>query len=120
MEKPCNSMGSLSKLQNSFDQTGKCYVGISSIVSRSDAPTFRLIASFMLDDATEAATEVVLFKKGVFKIFAEFTGKGLCQSSFLIKFQVSACNSIKMETLTWVSSCKFCEIYKNNLFIENP
>ena len=38
LEKPCNSMGSLSKLQNSFDHNGKIYLGISSIVSRSDAP----------------------------------------------------------------------------------
>ena len=60
LEEPRSSMGSLSKLQNSFDHTSKFYVGISSIVSGSVAPIFRLIATFLLDDVPEAATAGVL------------------------------------------------------------
>ena len=36
---------------------------------------------------TEAATRGVLYKKGVLKNFAKFTGKHLCQSLFLIESQ---------------------------------
>ena len=35
---------------------------------------------------TKAATGVILWKKGVFKNFANFTGKQLCWGLFLIKF----------------------------------
>ena len=34
--------------------------------------------------------------------------------SFLIKLQ--ACNFVKKETLTQMSSCQFCEIFKNTFF----
>ena len=53
--------------------------------------------------------EVLICKKGVLKNFAKFTGKHLCQSFFLNK----------KETLTQVLSCEFCEIFKNNFFIEH-
>ena len=40
--------------------------------------------------------------------------------SFLIKLQAEAvsCNFNNKETLGWVFSCEFCEISKNNFFIE--
>ena len=41
----------------------------------------------------------VFFKKGVFKNFAKFTGKPLCQSLYFNKVAGQACNFIKIETL---------------------
>ena len=54
----------------------------------------------------------VFSKKGVLKDFAKFTGQHMCQISlFLKKILVSACNSIKKETLEHVFSCGFCKIF---------
>ena len=39
--------------------------------------------------------------------------------SFFIKFQASACNFIKKETLVQVFFCEFCEIFKNTFFIKH-
>ena len=58
-------------------------------------------------------------RKGVLRNSTKFTGKHLCQSLFLIKLQVSACNFIKKETLAQVFFCEFCEISKNTFFIEH-
>ena len=57
--------------------------------------------------------------KGFLKNFVKFTGKHPCQSLFLIKLQVSACNFIKKENLTQVFSYEFCEIFKTPSFIEH-
>ena len=57
---------------------------------------------------TQAATRVVLLKKGVLKNVAKFTRKHLCLSLL----QVEACNFIKNKTLAQVFSCEFCEISK--------
>ena len=62
----------------------------------------------------------VFCKKGVFKNFAKFTEKHLCQSLFFKKLQASACNFIKKETLAQVFSCEICEIFKNIYFTEYP
>ena len=51
----------------------------------------------MRECSTEAAAGGVLYKKGVLRNFAKFTGKHLCQ----------ACNFIKKETLAQVFSCEF-------------
>ena len=48
-------------------------------------------------------------KKGVLRNFKKFTGKHLCQSSFLIKLQAEA----------QVFSCEFCNISKNTFFTEH-
>ena len=40
--------------------------------------------------------------------------------SFLIKFQVSACNFIKKETLAQVLSCEFCKISRKTFFYKTP
>ena len=40
-------------------------------------------------------------------------GKYLCQS-------LLTCNFIKKETLAQVSSCEFCEIFKNTFFSKTP
>ena len=51
-------------------------------------------------------------KKGVFRNFAKFTGKHLCQSHF--------CLHIKKETLAQVLSCEFYEISKNTFLYRTP
>ena len=61
----------------------------------------------------------VFCEKGVLKHFTKFTGKQLCQSLFLIKFQVQICNFIKNETLTQLFFYEFCEIFKNSFFMEH-
>ena len=61
------------------------------------------------------------------KIFAEFTGKQLCQ---ILSFNEvaglrpaglwsQACNFIKRENLEQVFSCEFCEAFKNSFFTEH-
>ena len=62
----------------------------------------------------------VFCKKSVFKKFAKFTKKHLCQSLFLIKLQPQACNFIKKETLAQVFSCGFCEISKITFSYRTP
>ena len=56
---------------------------------------------------------MVLYKKGVLRNFAKFTGKHLRQSLW-------ACNFIKKDSLTQVFSCEFCEISKNRIFYRTP
>ena len=51
----------------------------------------------------------VFWKKGILKIFTEFSGKHLCQSIF-----------IKKEALAQVFSYEFCEIFKNIYFYKTP
>ena len=51
----------------------------------------------------------VFCKKGVLENFAKFTAKHLSRASFLIK-----------RALAELFSCEFCEIFKNNFFIEQP
>ena len=67
-------------------------------------------------DVSEAASRGVLWKKGVLRIFAKFTGKHQCQVSFLINLL----QFIKKETLTLVFSCEFCEISTNIFFHKTP
>ena len=53
-------------------------------------------------------------KKGVLRNFTKFTGKHLCQSSFLNKVA-----DLKVAgTLAQVFSCEFCEISKTPFFTE--
>ena len=58
-------------------------------------------------------------KKSVFRNFAKFTGKHLCQSLFFNKVVGQACNFIKKETMEQAFSCEFCEISKNTSFTED-
>ena len=61
----------------------------------------------------------VFCKKGALKNFAKFTGKRLCWSLFfnnVAGLSPAACNFIKIEALTQVLSCKFCEVFKNTFF----
>ena len=50
----------------------------------------------------------LFYQKSVLKNFAKFTGKHLCQFSFLIN-----CNFIKKQAMVQVFPCEFCEISKN-------
>ena len=60
----------------------------------------------------QARSSRVFSKKGIFKNFAKFAAKQLCQSLFFNK--VSSLTS--GEPLAQVLSCKFCEIFKNRFF----
>ena len=87
------------------------------------------------------------FKIGVLKIFANFTGKNLCWSLFVIRFltnfikdtptQVFSCeiwknfkNTFSTEHLQWlllsketptqVFACEICENFKNTFFYRTP
>ena len=71
-------------------------------------------------EVSEAVHSEVFCEKGVFRSFAKFTGKHLCQSLFLINFQASTCNFTKNETLTQVFSCEFCKISKNMFSYRTP
>ena len=54
----------------------------------------------------------VFFKIGLLKNFANFTGKHLWWSPFLIKL-------LKTGSLTQVLSCDICEIFKNTFFTKH-
>ena len=58
-------------------------------------------------------------KNGVLKKFAKSIGKNLCQSLFFNKVAGLTCIFIKKETLAQVTSCEFCEIFKNTFLIEH-
>ena len=61
------------------------------------------------------------FVKKVFSGISQNLQEITCyRVSFLIKFQPSACNFLKKETLSQVCSCKFCEISKNTSFYRTP
>ena len=55
----------------------------------------------------------VFCKISVFRNFAKFTGKHLCQ-------RPEVCNFIKKETPAQVFSYEFCEIFKNTYFYRAP
>ena len=64
----------------------------------------------------------VFCKKRVFRNFAKFSGKHLCQTLFfnnVAGLGSGACNFIKKEALAQVFSCEFCEISKNTFFTEH-
>ena len=58
----------------------------------------------------------IVFKIGVLKNVAIYTGKHLCWSLFLIKSQAFT----KRETPTQIFSAKYCEIFQNRLFYRTP
>ena len=64
--------------------------------------------------------EAVSQRCSVKKVFLEISQNSkentCARVSFLIKLQVSACSSIKKETLEQVFSCEICEIFKNTSF----
>ena len=63
--------------------------------------------------------EAVVCKIGVLKNFANFTGKHLCWSLFLINLQAKALNFIKKRLQPGVF-CEICEIFQNIFFYRTP
>ena len=58
-------------------------------------------------------------EKGILKSFAKFTGKHPCQILFFNKVAGSTFNAIKKLTLTQMSCCEFCKIFKNTFLQDN-
>ena len=58
-------------------------------------------------------------KKAVLKPFVKFIGKHLRQILFLNKVVGLSLQLIKKETLSQVSSCEFCENFKNDYLMEH-
>ena len=73
--------------------------------------TMRMLKNCFLLDQFRSSRPEVFCEKGVFRNFAKFTGKHLCQSLFF-----KAYNFIKKETLAQVFFCEFCRISKNTFF----
>ena len=68
-------------------------------------------------DTKEGFARRCSVKKVVLKNITKFTEKYLCRSLLL---QSQTGSFIKKKTPTQVFSCKFCEIFKNSIFIEYP
>ena len=63
----------------------------------------------------------MFFKIGVLRNFANFTGKHLCWSLFLIKSQARRPGTLlKSDSKTGVFFCEICEIFKNTFFYRTP
>ena len=61
----------------------------------------------------------MLFRIGVLKKFAIFTGKHRCWSLFLINKVKETLQSYEKETPTQVFSREICEVFKNTYFEEH-
>ena len=62
----------------------------------------------------------MFFKQVVLRNFANFTGKLLCWTPFLIKLKVEVNKiAVSKETPAQVFSCEICEIFKDNFFTEH-
>ena len=74
-------------------------------------------------DSSKGSLEAVVrwcsAKKVVFRNFAKFRGKYLCQSLFLNTVSSDACNFIKKETLAQVFFCEIWKISKTPFSIEH-
>ena len=62
----------------------------------------------------------MFFKIGVLKNIANFTGKHLRWSLFLIKLQALKLTTYQKETPTQALSCEICENFKNIFFNRTP
>ena len=84
-------------------------------------PKLRRFASsewFIFSRLSRSSHQVCSVRKGFLEILQNSQENTCARVSFLIKLQ-AACNFIKKETLPQVFSCEFCEMFKNNFFIEN-
>ena len=79
-----------------------------------DNPSMR---SFIYNVVT--AKLEVFCTKGALKNFANFSGKHLCWSLFLIKLQALGLQLHYKETSTHVFSCEIYEISENAYFVEH-
>ena len=97
-------------LRSQYNYRGKSPNWISSLII--------LLIKRLFGNVSSSRPEVFC-KKGTLKNFAKFTGKRLCWSLFynnIAGLSPEACNFIKIEILTQVLSCKFCEVVKNTFF----
>ena len=72
------------------------------------------------DSSVRSSRPEELYKKGVLRNFAKFTGKQLCRSFFLNKVADLRPATLLKRTVAQVFSCEFCEIYKNTFFHKTP
>ena len=72
------------------------------------------------DSSVRSSRPEELYKKGVLRNFAKFTGKQLCRNFFLNKVADLRPATLLKKTLAQVFSCEFCEIYKNTFFHKTP
>ena len=88
----------------------------------AQSPLLCLQKNFIMD-VPFYTSEVVVRKYSVKKLLLKISQnsqENTCvRVSFLTKFQASACNLIKKETLTEVFSCEICESFKNAFFIKH-
>ena len=67
------------------------------------------------DSSVRSSRPEELYKKGVLRNFAKFTGKQLCRSFFLNKVAGLRPATLLKKTLAQVFSCEFCENFKKIL-----
>ena len=73
-----------------------------------------------LDASTETVTKRCCAKKVFFKLLQNSQENTCARFFFLTNLQTEASNFIKKESLARVSSCEFCEIFKNTISYRTP
>ena len=95
---------------------------ITQFFLEGESPTLRLIMHF------KTYCDSVIYRsihrrcsieEGVLENFANFTGKHVSWSHFVIKLQPLGPATILKKTPTQVFSCEICEIFKNTYFEEH-
>ena len=71
---------------------------------------------FFITLVSEAAIRGAPYQKGVFKYFAKFTEKHLCQSLFFNRLQPA---TLLIKIIWYRHFCGFCKTFKNIFFTEN-
>ena len=84
-----------------------------------DIVKFLRTAFFVLNSSRSSRLQM-FFKIGVFKSFANFTGKHLCWSLFLKNVPAEGLQLHKKKNPTQVSSRGVCEIFKNTFCYRTP
>ena len=74
-------------------------------ISHQKKLNFKQNKTYIKQSKDRSSRPEVFCKKGVFRNFAKFIGKHLCQSLFFNKKRPEACNVIKKGTLAQVFSC---------------
>ena len=81
---------------------------------------FTLLCSEMSSSFSRSSCPEVFCKKGIFRNFAKFTRKHLCQSLSSNRVAGWGLQLYKKETLTQMFFCEFCEIFKTTFFYKIP
>ena len=80
---------------------------------------WEILSSWACVAIREAVVRRCSVEKLLSKKFSKLTGKSCARFSFLINLLAEVCNFILKETRAQGSSCKFCEISKNNFLLQN-